>query len=491
MTGLSDAMMDRLATRGLDPETASRLGLCSLPGGAGGEALVIPFVRNGEIVRRKYRTFGPDKRFWQDKGGIKCAWNEDCLRDDELLTYPVVITEGELDALAAIQAGFPRTISVPDGAPPPGERDLEALEGGAKYDWIKPILPLLTKERAPEIIIAADGDANGAALLHDLSVLLGRARCKFLTYPKARFPDVRGRDRLKDLNEVLEDYASAGVREAVARAQWMRVEGVFRMSELPPLPDPVVYDIGFNLLSENYKMRLGDFAVVTGIPSFGKTTLVNDLVCRVVRKYGVNVAWASFEQTPQRDHRRNLRTWFCDEPVSRTSTSALAAADDWIDARHRFLFPREDEDVTLDWVIERMEGAVVQHGCRIVVLDPWNEMDHLRSRDESLTEYVGRAIKTLKRFARAFQVHLIVVAHPTKQVKDPDGGYRIPTLYDISDSSHWHNKADIGIVVHRDRDETIVKVAKSRYHDEIGKPGQVSMAYCHDTRKFTENERLA
>lgn len=76
--------------------------------------------------------------------------------------------------------------------------------------------------------------------------------------------------------------------------------------------------------------------------------------------------------------------------------------------------------------------------------------------------------------AAKFHVHVIVAAHPAKPArKKEDGGLSIPTLYDISDSAHWYNKADVGIVVHRDGDETIIRVAKSRYHDQIGVPGDV------------------
>jgi hypothetical protein len=70
-------------------------------------------------------------------------------------------------------------------------------------------------------------------------------------------------------------------------------------------------------------------------------------------------------------------------------------------------------------------------------------------QDESETEYIGRAIRTLKRFAKAFQVHICVVAHPTKSVKDGDGNYKMPTLYDINGSANWYNKADLGVIVHR------------------------------------------
>lgn len=488
---MSNGLMDVLAKRGIDAEVADRLGLASLHRD-GTEALVIPFVRNGEIVRRKYRTISGDKKFWQDKGGVRCAWNEDCLRDESLLPQPVIITEGELDAVTAIQCGFARTISVPDGAPPPGERSAEDLAAGTKYDWLRDAQPLLTLDRAPEIILAVDGDENGAALLHDLAVMLGRARCKFLTYPKAKDPEARGRERLKDLNEVLEDYGQKGVVETIARAQWLKVDGVYKMSDLPPLPPQRLYDIGFPLLSENYKLRLGDFVVVTGTPGFGKSTFINDLCCRVSYMHGLKVAWASFEQAPQRDHRRALRTWFNERPEFQQSDGELARADAWIDQAHLFIVPGDDDDVTLDWMLDRMESAAIQHGVRLFVLDPWNEMDHSRGRDESETEYIGRGIRALKRFAKKFQAHVIVIAHPTKSVKDADGNYKMPTLYDINGSANWYNKADLGMIVHRENeDDTIIKVQKSRYHEIIGKPGEVRMQFCKDDRRYREIERAA
>ena len=180
---MTDGMMQRLEARGLDIELASRLGLDSTSR-AGGDCLVLPFVREGKVVRRKYRRFDVVDgalKWSADKDGLRIAYNEDCLRDDSLIGQPLLITEGELDAIAAIQAGFARTISVPDGAPPPGNRDRDELEAGAKYEWLKDIRGLLSKDRVSEIILATDGDDNGAALMQDLSVLLGRYRCKFLT----------------------------------------------------------------------------------------------------------------------------------------------------------------------------------------------------------------------------------------------------------------------------------------------------------------------
>lgn len=491
---MSGAVMDWLGARGIDAELADRLGLASVRRD-GGDCVVLPFVRNGETVRRKYRALvrSEDRSPWsQDPGGPRIAFNEDCLRQADLIGQPLLITEGEFDCLAALQSGFARSISVPDGAPPPGERTREELQASAKYAWLTDLEEqgLLHKDRVSEIIIAADGDENGGALLQDLAIRLGKERCKFLTYPKARKD--RGRERCKDLNEVLEDYGQKGVVETIGRAAWIAIPGVYRMSELPPPGPMVIFEPPRHpLLAQHFRVRLGDFSVITGTPGFGKTSFISDVLCGIAHAHGEKVAWASFEQDPVRDHKRTLRSWFAGRREVDMDASERASADRWIDERHLFIVASENDDPTLEWLMEKMTVAALRHGCRLFVIDPWNEIEHARARDESETEYIGRSIRSLKRFAKAFQVHVCVVAHPTKSVKDSDGTYKMPTLYDIAGSANWYNKCDLGVIVHRENEhDTLIKVQKSRYHDIIGTPGEVRMQYSKDERRFIETERL-
>lgn len=512
----TDNALLRIEARGLDIELVDRLSFSSETKrwpvyGEGGktdwvdvEALTIPFIRKGQVVRLKWKAWERPEgspAYLQQKGAPRILFNEDALRDDSLVGQPVIITEGELDCVAALQGGFARSVSVPDGAPPPGERDRKSLEESPKYEWLREreIAELLSKDRAPEIILATDGDDNGAALLQDLSILLGRFRCKYLVYPKApKEVQARlGRERCKDLNEVLQFYGVAGVKGTIERAQWIKVKGVYRMSELPPLPADQIFplhDERLEKLGDHYRIRLGDFVVITGVPGYGKTTVANDLYCQAAYEYGLKIAWASFEQSPQRDHRRALRSWWGENDdrwgrrgrwVKDMTNQQIAEADRWIDEQHVFIVPDEDDDVDLEWMLDRMEAAVVQHGVKIIVIDPWNEMDHSRGRDETMTEYVGRAIRTFKKFARKFQVHLVIVAHPTKMSRDRDGKYLMPSLYDISDSANWYNKCDIGIIVHKENsDETIIKVQKSKYWTIIGRPGEVVAHYNSETHRF-------
>jgi hypothetical protein len=85
-----------------------------------------------------------------------------------------------------------------------------------------------------------------------------------------------------------------------------------------------------------------------------------------------------------------------------------------------------------------------------------------------------------KRCARKFQVLWIVIAHPAK-LKQGD----TITLYSISDSAHWSNKSDIGLVIIRPADDgdAELRVAKVRY-EEIRRGGSVKIKFNPETRRF-------
>lgn len=456
-----------LEARGLDVEMLVRLGV-ETSDRLGSDCIAIPYFEGGQVVNRKYRTLAGPKRFSQEAGARKVFWNVDVIADPTLSDHPLIITEGEPDAFTAIQCGFPRTVSVPDGAPAEEIGDKET----AKYTFLENAPQALRDVK--EIILCVDGDEAGANLLHDLALRLGKARCKWVRYPKS----------CKDLNDALRQYGPKGVTETIARAQWIAVPGVYRMSDLPPLPAKKAHRIGLPVLDEHYRLRLGDLAVYTGIPGHGKSTLINEVCCRMAENYGWPTVFASFEQQPQTDHRRNLRTWFNQKLVINQSEAELAAADEWIERMFSFIVPDEDDDVTLKWTLERCSAAIVRHGARIVVIDPWNEMDHDRPPDMSLTEYTGFAIKQFRKLARKHLVHVIVAAHPVKLKKLDSGDFSIPTLYDISDSSHWYNKSEVGLIVHRSQSGTVIRIAKSKDHNEIGTPGDVQVEFNRYTGRY-------
>lgn len=465
--GLSEEHAKALEDRGIDVEIAVKLGV-ETSNKLGSNCIVFPYFQGGVEVNHKYRTIGGEKKFCQDAGAVKCFWNVDVLADDTLNDAPLIITEGEFDALVAMQCGHQRVMSVPDGAPAEAQGENDS---GAKYSYVEAARAALRDVK--EIILCTDSDGPGVNLMHDLSHRLGRARCKFVKYPKG----------CKDLNDTFSAYGKRGVDETIQRAQWIKVDGVYRMDELPPSKIAKVHQIGIPGLENHYKIRPGDFCVVTGVPSHGKSSFINDVACNMAMKYSWKTAFASFEQRPQVDHKRALRTWYGRAPAYKQTEEELQRADEWINKQFAFIVPDEDDDVTLAWVLERCSAAIVQHGAKLVVIDPWNEMDHIRPRDMNLTEYTGFAIKQFRKLASKHQVHVIVAAHPTKMRKTEDGSIPMPSLYDISDSAHWYNKADVGIIIHRVGSDTVIRVAKSRYHDLTGEPGDVTCRFStHDNR---------
>lgn len=249
---LNETHIKQLGDRGITEETAARLLWRSSTDGY----LEIPYFRKGIEVGIKFRTLSGKKKFYQKEGGEQCLYNLDVIA--ELGTAPLLLCEGELDAAIATQCGHV-AVSVPNGAPAKSVEDDHAT----KYDYLKDI------PANAQIIICADNDEAGANLLHDLQLRLRPARCKWVKYPQG----------CKDLNEAYVQYGSKGVDETIRRAQWCKIDGNYSLSELPPVPTQVALDCPVEGLAEHYKLRPGDFTVITGVPGLGKTTLVNEIAC--------------------------------------------------------------------------------------------------------------------------------------------------------------------------------------------------------------------
>lgn len=447
-----------LSERALDPELCVRLGIESTQR-AGGEAIVIPYTRNGEVVNRKYRALTGG---WsQDSGGTQCLWNEDCLRDTTLEDQPPIITEGEWDALAAIQAGYPKTLSVPNGAP-----SKQVEHDGPKYRYLDDVLPLLHK--APYVILAADGDEPGANLLHDLSIRIGTHRCKFLRYPKG----------CKDLNQALEKYGTKGVVETINRAQWMDVSGLKLWSDIPDRPKVPAFNHGVDGLEHLFRIRPGDFSVLTGYANHGKSQLALNIAGNMIVRHDWKVLLGSLEDEKP-DLEMKLATFYAGMLRKDMPETIADEAREWISRNFVFMhFDPDADGADLAQVLDIMAAAVTRHDVKMIVLDPWNEIEHDRPPGMSLTEYVGKSLRLIRRFARKYMVHVMVCAHPAKPQKLKDGSYPEATLYDISDSAHWANKSDLGIVVTRNGDDTTtVKTKKVKYQPTMGVLGEATLQF--------------
>lgn len=484
--------------RSISPETAVRFGVYtaeksvdgSVVPSERGNIIVFPFIERGEVVGEKYRA--PGKVFWQRAGGKRTFWNADALDDPALETghAALVITEGEIDALTAIDCGFALTVSVPDGAPavPEGEdpeKELAPLrkaeeEQGTKFDFVWNNRERL--KRIKRFILATDGDAPGRRLAAELVRRLSASRCQFVTYP----------DGCKDLNEVRMKLGADAVVSVLTSAKPYPVQGLYRLNDYPDVPGLETFSTGWPGLDRYAKLFTPAFMVVTGIPGHGKTQWVLNLLSNAAERHGWRSAIFSPEMPTKPQIRDILRRLTIRRDLFSFESDDFRKADEWINDMFLFIDadPRTrdgEEDFNLDWLLDKATDAVLRDGIRILVIDPWNEVEHAKDRMESMTDYIGRGIRALKKFARHYDVMVIVVAHPTKEV-GKDGKGREATLYDIDGSAHWFNKPDIGIVIDRpdpEVNETSVRVAKVRFR-ETGEKGRIRLSFDRAAGRFIE-----
>jgi twinkle protein len=491
---LSEKHLDWLASREIDVEIAVAMGLYSAKRGqdgvepdSAGTILVYPFTRNGEEIGAKYR--GPGKTFWQKAGAAKKVFfNADVLDDPTLPDNALVITEGEMDCLAVLSAGYPFAVSVPDGAPPARDAhgNLIAVPEGTsdinpqdddKYSFL--LNDWTALKAVTRIIIATDADGPGRRLAAELVRRLDRIRCSFVTYPEG----------CKDFNDVLVKHGRKAVMQIIADAKPYPVSGVYRYSDLPPEPAFVPVSTGFKDLDDKLMLYTPSFVVVTGFPGQGKSTWTVQMATQVAYLHQWNIGLASFEMRVK-PYVTDQVTRIFKHMSSRVGSPDMdLTPDEFMERRFYFIAPdaTSDEVHDIHWLLDRMEVAVIRHGVKMFVIDPWNEIEHAKRGDESATEYTGRAIQALKKFGRQYDVCIVVVAHPTKSAGNRDAEEL--SLYSVSDSSHWANKADHGIVVARTGDPetsstSIIRVCKVRYQPETGNLGATYMLYDRQDRIF-------
>lgn len=164
--------------------------------------------------------------------------------------------------------------------------------------------------------------------------------------------------------------------------------------------------------------------------------------------------------------------------------------EEFEDAKHwlddYFCLIRKDNDSLpdIDWVISAARSAVLRYGIRGLVIDPYNELDHCRKASMSETEYVSQVLTKIKIFSRSYGVHVWFVAHP-RQLQDFNNN--IPTIYDISGSAHFANKADNVLVVHRSTEDNSVKIVLRKVRNKLaGTKGEATLLYDRVTGRYRD-----
>ena len=420
------------------------------------KCIVFPYAVDGSLVNRKYRDGA--KHFMLEKDARLIPWRIDRIKE----TTECIITEGEMDALSFLVAGYDYVISVPNGA----QKNLTYLD-----DFIESHF-----ENKSRIYIAADTDSKGLELRAELVRRFGEEKCRIVTYGEG----------CKDANELLLQQGAEALRRAILEAQEVPLEGVFTASDVKEellglfekgLQKGATLDMGD--LDDLLSLEVGRLMIVTGIPGDGKSEFLDEMAVRFSLKYDWRCAWFSPENFPVTLHHPKLIEKLIGKRFMKglMKPAEFEAAVGYLSRNFFDILP--EEGYRVDTILEKAEMLVRRKGIRVFVLDPYNCLEHQIPSGQSETQYISEFLEKLRSFARRRQVLVILAAHPTKMKKDPTSGkFPVPTMYDISGSAAFFNKADFGIAIERDRARGItrVHVQKVKFR-HLGQPGVASFQY--------------
>lgn len=411
--------------------------------------IVFPFYRDDVLVYVKYRK--PEKYV---KG---CGYPKEMQEKNtkpvlfglSLTSYsePLIITEGQIDCMSLYEAGVRNVVSVPCGA---------NNEEWVDNDWAE-------LEKYPSFILFGDGDVPGRTATASWAHRLGEGKCSIVQdYPeRPDNPDVR----CKDANEILYFYGAARLKEMIADATEVTMEGLVALSTVPMFNPTKEKLIRSSLYTINYELggySPGDLVCWTGRTGAGKSTVVSQEVLMSVKE-GEKVAWYTAELSPAK-LKRSLYLQAAgsdyiglqyeprrDRELPFLSSAVVARIDEWLD--DKIMLCTDNVSTMMydsSYLVELLKYARSRKGCTVAVVD--NIMTAVMGADD---EHYFRAQEKftleLKKLATSLGMVVHLVSHPRKS-KDNI------TTDDVSGSASITRLADTVLTVGHGE----VKVLKNR-----------------------------
>jgi|SaaInlStandDraft_1057018.scaffolds.fasta_scaffold01657_6 twinkle protein len=337
------------------------------------------------------------------------------------------ITEGEWDAIACGELGFP-ALSVPMGGG----------KGAKQTKWIAHEYENLA--RFEEILIATDMDEQGELAAAEIMQRLGD-RCYRVNLPT------------KDINELLqkEGYEQAQwmLKCAYEEARWKDPETLRSVldfeSEIDDYFENKADDTqGFGsgwakLDEEDIKFRPNELWGVCGINGHGKSMWLNQLALNAVEQQQ-KVLIASMEMTPKATMGRMVRQAAGSEQPPQPYRKKLL---EWM-CPNLWLFVDKLTPKPED-LMSCFEYAYRRYGITTFVVDSLTNM--VRQDD-----YEGqqRFIEKLVNFKLSFPVTIFIVTH----VRKGESEYSAPNKYDVKGSGSITDLADGFISVWKNKRKT-------------------------------------
>jgi twinkle protein len=463
-----------------------------------GNAVFNYYDLNDVLTMVKYRPARKvekgENKMWCQHGAdtTPLLWNINRINT----TAPLIIVEGEVDAMTVVEAGFSNVVSVPLGA--------------GNFGWIEENFNFL--EQFDEIIIASDNDDPGVKMEKECTRRLGSWRTKVVDIPRT-VEDKKGKTRsVNDLNEVLYFCGREKVIDLILNAKDSPVPGVVDFADIEDIDLDAMDGIPTGLPELDrllMKLFYGTLNIVTGINGSGKSSFLNQVICRCLDE-GENAYlfsgelpnfqtknWINFIFAGQRNveqHSYNGSTYY------KVLPEAKRAISNYYRGR---LFIREDgHSKKKEDIMQSMEDSVRKYGTKLVILDNMTALDLGGSADTRLTKQ-QELVSDLIEFAVKYQVAVILVVHPHKidmmrrlSKMDVQGvsavidlAHRIISLYRVQEKDKQGQpsvRKEGGYLVPPLKADVVIDILKDRMTGYEN--GSVNVFYDKPSRRFFSTE---
>lgn len=428
------------------------------------------FLLKGEVINTKYRT--RDKKFKLISGAELIPYNIDSIHSssyNEGEEKYALYTEGEIDCMTWVECGFTHAVSAPNGA----NANMEYLDNYID-EYFEPL---------DVIYISVDNDRKGMEFRYELLRRFGSSRCRIIDYPSP----------CKDINEVLVQYGREAVKECFNNYTEIKPEGVMELRDVETNLDFLFHNgfqagvkIGMPTIDQYLSFRIGMLVVVTGVPTSGKTYMLNFILAKLNIIHDWKIAFFSPEFYPVSDHMGQMMEtlgglkFHSDNYDSNTYEKMKEYVNNnlfWIDP----------DDTDINSVMERAIYLIKRKGVKALVIDPFNSLTDKNYKGGRKDEYISDFLQMLRAFARKYGIAVFLVMHPTKMIKQDNGLYPVCDLYNCKGASEVYDKADIGLSMWRNEIEDYCElhIVKMKFRS-MGSKGHISLKFNLNNGRYVE-----
>ena len=436
--------------------------------------LVFPFYNaGGELVTVKYRNAkfrkGIDKnKEWFESGTQPILFGMEQAND---YTEPLVITEGQIDALSLAECGVKNTVSVPNGC-----NSFTWIAGC--FDWVM---------KFPSITVMGDCEDGKITLVDKIS--------KSFKLPVYYVPP-ECYYGLKDANDILREYGKETLLGSFNSAVEYIIPHIKRLADVEAIDFSTLPRIKTGIKKIDDLLGgffYGQVILLTGRRGEGKSTFMGQLILEAIEQENVVLAysgeltashfknWIDF-QAAGKDGLVNVGTE--QFPKYRIKKDVQQKINDWY-RPYALIYDNESiYDDELESLLTTIENAIVRYGVNMVCIDNLMTAMDVDAKDDFYRAQ-STFVRKLKSLAIRYNIVVLLVAHPRKEMSGKLDNDSVAGSADIT------NRVDTVLIYSRDKSDdddlsrSQLQITKNRINGKLLINNPVEFIYSESSKRIT------